>query len=381
MSRKGKSKKFPIKRVVAMWVLVLSAWAVGSYPGASMWINDNNLSAGADEYRDHIINNLHNNPTLVQQQLSSADKYNSSLSESFDDNSWELADPWGGQGGSEEISGSDDPRETGEDPYGDSLVFEDEHDPRNNQGSTSPSGTPTTKGYDDYVSHVNLMDEMGILTIPSVDVKLPIYHGTTDESLYRGVGHVYGTHLPVGGVGTHTALAAHSGLKSKTMFDNLPNMKVGDIFYIESSGRVLAYQVFRMDTVRPNETELLQPQVGEDLATLITCVPYRFNTHRLLVTGRRVSFPTPDSSSASGEPGDAPSRSYLVNKTTTLLQDDAPVVDHGESVRDLEKMRDLTGGVYVKPHWWAQAIFFGGLAVVILLGVWTALLVRKYRRV
>ena len=147
---------------------------------------------------------------------------------------------------------------------------------------------PGTAQYQDYLSQLNLNDVMATVKIPSIDVNLPIYHGTDTATLDKGIGHLFGTALPVGGESTHTVLTGHTGLGNATMFDQLTSVKMGDYFYIETAGRHLKYQVTDIRVVLPHETESLNKVEGKDLATLITCTPYGVNTHRLLVTGERV---------------------------------------------------------------------------------------------
>ena len=132
---------------------------------------------------------------------------------------------------------------------------------------------------------------MGRIRIPEIEVDLPIYHGTTEDVLLEGVGHLFGTALPVGGPGTHSVLTAHSGLASAVLFTNLGRLKVGDTWTIDVSGETLTYQVTRIDTVLPDQTESLAPVPGADLMTLVTCTPIGINTHRLLVTGERIPNP------------------------------------------------------------------------------------------
>lgn len=136
-------------------------------------------------------------------------------------------------------------------------------------------------------------DTMARLRIPSIDVDLPVYHGTEDETLLKGVGHLEGTSLPVGGKDTHSVLTAHRGLATSTLFDDLHHLRVGDRFSVDVMGETLTYQVNETHTVLPNETELIELRKGEDLLTLVTCTPLGINTHRYLVTGERV-FPTPE---------------------------------------------------------------------------------------
>ena len=135
-------------------------------------------------------------------------------------------------------------------------------------------------------------DIMARIRIPSIDVDLPVYHGTSDLTLLRGAGHLQGTSLPVGGESTHSVITAHRGLAEATMFTNLDRMHVGDTFTIEVMGEVLVYEVRQTQVVAPEEQEALYPKEGHDLLTLVTCTPLGVNTHRILVTGERV-IPTP----------------------------------------------------------------------------------------
>lgn len=131
---------------------------------------------------------------------------------------------------------------------------------------------------------------MGYVEIPKIQVNLPIYHGTDAEVLDRGVGHLLGSSLPVGGENTHTILSGHSGMASQKMFTDLEQLLPGDVFYLNVLGETLAYQVTEINTVLPYETDLLGIVSGEDLCTLVTCTPYGVNTHRLLVRGSRIPY-------------------------------------------------------------------------------------------
>lgn len=135
-------------------------------------------------------------------------------------------------------------------------------------------------------------DVMARVKVPSIDVDLPIYHGTSDEVLLKGVGHLEGSHLPVGGMDSHSVLTAHRGLANATMFSNLDKVKVGDTFTVEVFGEVLTYQVRETKVVDPEDTDTLLSVAGKDLVTLVTCTPLGINSHRILVTGERVT-PTP----------------------------------------------------------------------------------------
>ena len=131
---------------------------------------------------------------------------------------------------------------------------------------------------------------MGYVSIPKINVTLPIYHGTDSGTLERGIGHLLGTSLPVGGDSTHSVLTAHSGMASQRMFSDLPQLKEGDVFYLEILGETLAYQVDQIKTVLPHDTTYLDIEVDADLCTLVTCTPFGVNTHRLLVRGHRIPY-------------------------------------------------------------------------------------------
>lgn len=137
-------------------------------------------------------------------------------------------------------------------------------------------------------------DPLGVITLPTIKTVLPIFHGTEAESLDRGVGHLYGSALPVGGQDMHSVLTAHSGLIEATMFDHLKDVKENDAFYIQVMGQTLKYQVYDIEVVLPEEVGSLHPEPGRDLVTLVTCTPYGVNTHRLLVHAERVPMDTSD---------------------------------------------------------------------------------------
>ncbi|MGN1080797.1 MAG: class C sortase, partial [Acutalibacteraceae bacterium] len=124
--------------------------------------------------------------------------------------------------------------------------------------------------------------------IPSIDVYLPVYHGTKEETLLIGVGHLENTSLPAGGESTHAVLSAHCGLPSARLFTDLHLLKEGSLFRIHVLDETLTYQVYDIETVDPDDSSSLLIKEGEDLVTLITCTPYGKNTHRLLVHGKRI---------------------------------------------------------------------------------------------
>ena len=147
---------------------------------------------------------------------------------------------------------------------------------------------PDTPQYQAYLHEMNIDPVMARIVIPSVHVSLPVYHGTDSRTLAEGVGHLFGTSLPIGGPSTHAVLTGHTGLSTATIFDNLSQVKKGDAFYISSLGQTLKYEITDITVVKPDETDSLRKVPGRDLVTLITCTPYGVNSHRLLVTGERV---------------------------------------------------------------------------------------------
>lgn len=131
---------------------------------------------------------------------------------------------------------------------------------------------------------------MGNVEIPKINVNLPIYHGTSDEVLANGAGHMEGTSLPVGGKNTRTVLAGHTGLPNSKLFTRLDELEEGDLFYIKVCDEVLAYKVVGIEVIEPDEIDKLEIVPEKDLVTLLTCTPYGLNTHRLIVTGERVTY-------------------------------------------------------------------------------------------
>ena len=146
---------------------------------------------------------------------------------------------------------------------------------------------------EEYESLLNLEGNgiMATITIPAIDVQLVIYHGTSDDVLQQGVGHLQGSSLPVGGESTHVVLAGHTGLPNAQIFDDIDQLEVGDYFIITVLGRELAYSITSIEIVLPEETDSLVIQEGEDLVTLVTCTPYGINSHRLLVHAERCEIP------------------------------------------------------------------------------------------
>jgi sortase A len=135
-------------------------------------------------------------------------------------------------------------------------------------------------------------EAMARIRIPAIDVDLPIFHGTDDATLARGIGHLYGSALPVGGIGSHAVLTGHSGVVEATLFDDIPDLVVGDTIVITVLGEDLSYEVDQTLTVLPDETEALRQDPAADYLSLVTCTPTGVNTHRLLVRAERVDAPT-----------------------------------------------------------------------------------------
>lgn len=162
------------------------------------------------------------------------------------------------------------------DTSGDSLMYSEDY---------------LTLAEDNYDNLLSIRGDgiMGYVEIPKIDVNLPIYHGTGDESLDRGVGHLLGSSLPIGGKTSHTVLTAHSGLAGQRLFSDLDELECGDIFYIHTLDETMAYMVVEINAVLPEDTSKLSIQPGNEICTLVTCTPYGVNTHRLLVRGVRIA--------------------------------------------------------------------------------------------
>ncbi|WP_017933362.1 class C sortase [Nocardioides sp. Iso805N] len=226
-------------------VVLIAAAGLGVllYPGAATWFSDRAHAATVGAYVD-TVHSLP--PARIQEMLQAAHDYNEHL-----------------------------PAGPLQDPY-----------------SASGAGRQTAQGaqVDDYLRTLDVGPEsmMGVVAVPSIGVSLPIFHGTAAETLDRGVGHLYGTALPVGGAGTHSVLTGHSGIVGSTLFTNLHKAKLGDEITVTVLDQTLTYRVDQIKTVLPSQTESLAPTPGKDYLTLVTCTPIGVNSHRLLVRGVRV---------------------------------------------------------------------------------------------
>lgn len=229
-------------------VMIIAALGVGIlvYPAASSWLSALKHDTEVNGY----VQSIENLPAAdVEEKLAAAREYNKDLP------AGPLRDPYalGADGQQTAVGG-------GTEAYFEALSIE---------------GSET----------------MARVRIPAIDSDLPVFHGTDDETLARGIGHLFGSSLPVGGPNSHAVLTGHSGFVQSTLFDNLDQVEIGDTIIISVLGEDLYYEVDQIDTVLPNETEQLRQIPGEDLITLVTCTPTGVNTHRLLVRAERVDAP------------------------------------------------------------------------------------------
>ena len=168
--------------------------------------------------------------------------------------------------------------------YNENLEGNPVHDPfLENSGMALPENYKRVLDF-------NATGSMGYITIPKIDVKLSIFHGTSDKVLQEGVGHMEGSSLPVGGIGSHCVLTGHTGEAHAKLFTDIRNLKSGDMFYLHILDRTLAYQVDQIKVVLPGDTSDLRRNTDNDYCTLITCTPYGVNSHRLLVRGVRAEY-------------------------------------------------------------------------------------------
>lgn len=168
--------------------------------------------------------------------------------------------------------------------YNENLSGEPVHDP-----FVAGSGYALPENYTEVL---NLSEDgvMAYIEIPKISVYLPIYHGTSNEVLEKGVGHIQSTSIPIGGISTHSVLTGHTGLPSAELFTRLDELDIGDIFYIHVLNEVLTYKIYETKVILPDDIDELQITSGKDLITLVTCTPYGVNTHRLLVKAERTEY-------------------------------------------------------------------------------------------
>lgn len=158
---------------------------------------------------------------------------------------------------------------------------------------------------------------MGYIQIPKISVDLPIYHGTSEEVLEKGVGHIQNTSVPIGGNSTHSVLTGHTGLPNAELFTRLDELVVGDIFYIHILNDILTYKVYEIKVVLPDNISELQITNGNDFVTLVTCTPYGVNSHRLLVKAKRVEYEDYTENNNSGNTTETSNNSNTINNVET----------------------------------------------------------------
>jgi len=238
-------KRWSLQRLLIVLVAIAGIGLL-LYPAAAAWfsdrVHDTEISGYADTVKDLA-------PTAQQELLAQARQYNAELP------AGPLRDPYSlSEKGEKESIGS------GSAAYQKMLAVE-------------PGGM------------------MGTISIPSIHTNLPIFHGTDEATLAKGVGHLFGSSLPVGGTSTHAVLTAHSGYVNSTLFDSLKKVATGDVFSVTVLDQTIYYNVDHITTVLPDETDDLRQVKGKDYITLVTCTPTGVNTHRLLVRGVRIPSP------------------------------------------------------------------------------------------
>lgn len=155
---------------------------------------------------------------------------------------------------------------------------------------SDPYAKEHAAGVAEYARMLEIHEKIGHVQIPKIKVDIPMYAGTAEVVLQKGIGHLEGTSLPVGGNSTHSVLTAHRGLPNARLFSELDQLKVGDKFYIHNIGGTLAYQVDQVKVIEPSDFSDLLVVPGHDYVTLLTCTPYMINSHRLLVRGHQVDY-------------------------------------------------------------------------------------------
>lgn len=172
--------------------------------------------------------------------------------------------------------------------YNDSLRGDPVHDP-----FVANSGYAVPDDYEELLN-VDGTGLMGTVSIPAIDLTLPLYHGTSDDVLSHGAGHIPQTSLPVGGAGTHAVITGHTGLPTARLFTDLERLKEGDVFVVEVLGERRAYAVDDIQVVDPDDVSSIRVEDDVEYVTLLTCTPYGINSHRLLVRGVPCELPAGD---------------------------------------------------------------------------------------
>ena len=177
-------------------------------------------------------------------------------------------------------------------PFAEELKQADEYNRKLAQTNSQVVTAKEKEKDSEYESLLSFQESgiMGYIKIPKIQIEIPIYHYSTDEILDKGIGHIHGSSLPVGGKGTHAVLTGHRGLPESKLFTDLDQIEKNDRFYIHSLTRDLAYRVTKIQVVLPHEVSSLRIVPNKDLVTLVTCTPYGVNSHRLLITGIRCRY-------------------------------------------------------------------------------------------
>jgi len=239
---------FPTVPAVASLVILIGT-LVFIYPQTASWFSQKEQSKVTELGQQALRKPPNNNATYREAQFEQARKYNDAL-----------------------ISGAIMPA---------------------NSNIPVGEGTSTDESFT-YTELLRINDEgvMGRIKYDSLGIDLPIYHGTSEKTLKKGVGHLEGTSLPIGGDGTRSVLTAHRGLPEATLFNELDRAAVGDTFTVSVLGEVLTYRVIETRVIKPEDTQAVLPEEGRDLISLITCTPLGVNSHRIFVTAERIT-PTP----------------------------------------------------------------------------------------
>lgn len=233
-------KKKKVFSGIILGIVIIAGLSLMLYPTVSNYINSLGYHRVIDDYRDNVLK-LSNEE--CEEMLAAARAYNAELAEG--------------------------------------------------SGSLSTLSDERRKVYESLLD-VNGNGVMGYITIPSINVSLPVYHGTDEATLQSGIGHMEGSSLPVGGVGTYTILTGHRGLPSVRLFTDIDSLSEKDTFSLHVLNEVLTYEIDNIETVLPEEVASIKIDKDKDYCMLMTCTPYGVNTHRLLVRGRRIETPGED---------------------------------------------------------------------------------------
>lgn len=228
---------FDFKRICISLAIFIFGLIIFSYPIVSSYLSEKNQASVIQDYEESIKSY---DEEYYEQELQKAIEYNESLAG---------------------------------DPVRDPFVF--------NSGYALP---------ENYTSVLDINGVMGYINIPKINVRLPIYHGSSEETLSKGVGHIESTSLPIGGNSSHAVLTGHRGLPNAKLFTDLNLLKAGDHFYISFLNQTIAYKVIQIKTIKPDDLKDLVIEADKDYITLVTCTPYGINTHRLIVRGERTEY-------------------------------------------------------------------------------------------